>query len=145
MIKAACHCSAVRFEISRAPVWVLDCNCTLCRRYGALWTYYRGAAQALLVSKPAPDVTQTYVWGDRMIAFHRCRTCGCVTHMEAIAVEPPAIFAVNARMMVGLDPASVSLRQIDNGHSGFFWTRSNEPPIASSHPPMPPPGPDDWR
>src|SRR5687768_12360282 len=122
MIKAACHCSAVRFEISRPPVWVLDCNCTLCRRYGPLWTYYRGAAQALLVSKPAPDVTQTYVWGDRMIAFHRCRTCGCVTHMERIAGDPPVIFAVNARMMVGLDPASVSLRQIDNGHSGFFWT-----------------------
>jgi hypothetical protein len=45
---------------------------------------------------------------------------GCVTHMEAIAVDPPAIYAVNARMMAGLDPASVSVRQIDNGHSSFL-------------------------
>ena len=39
----------------------------------------------------------------------------------------------------------VRLRRIDNGHSGFFWTRSDEPVVASRHPPMPPPGPDDWR
>jgi hypothetical protein len=52
---------------------------------------------------------------------------------------------VNVRMMVGLGPARVRLRQIDNGHNGFFWTRSEEPVISSRHPPMPPPGPDDWR
>ena len=41
MIKAACHCGAVRFELEAPPAWVLDCNCTLCRRYGALWAYPR--------------------------------------------------------------------------------------------------------
>jgi hypothetical protein len=37
MIRAACHCTAVRFEIAEPPEWVLDCNCTICRRYGGLW------------------------------------------------------------------------------------------------------------
>ena len=50
MIKPACHCGAVRFEIAEPPEWVLDCNCTLCRRYGAMWSYYHGADQAKLVS-----------------------------------------------------------------------------------------------
>lgn len=61
MIKAACHCGAVRFEIAKAPVWVLDCNCTLCRRYGGLWSYYVGANQALLLRVPDADATQTYL------------------------------------------------------------------------------------
>lgn len=144
MIRAACHCGAVRFEIAEAPEWVLDCNCTLCRRYGALWWYPEGDA-GKLASTPGPDVTDTYVWGDEWLAFHRCKTCGCLTHMVAIAEKPPFVYGVNARMMLGLDPSKVQLRQIDNGHTGVFWTKSNEPPIPSRHPPMAPPGPDDWR
>ena len=30
-------------------------------------------------------------------------------------------------MMAGLDPAKVRIRRIDNSHSGFFWTRPDEP------------------
>jgi hypothetical protein len=144
MIKAACHCGAVRFEIAEAPVWVLDCNCSICRRHGALWSYYQGERQALLLAQPDPAATAIYLWNDRAIELHHCRVCGCVTHIRGVA--PPALtFGVNARLMVGLDPAKVAVRQIDNGHTGFFWTKSDEPPIPGRHPPMPPPGPDDWR
>jgi hypothetical protein len=146
MIRAACHCTAVRFEIAQSPTWVLDCNCTLCRRYGAMWSYYhQPETQALLVSTPSPEVTETYQWLDGDLAFHRCKVCGCVTHMVAAKMDPPRIYGVNARMMLGLDPATVTVRQVDNGHSGFFWTRADEPPIVSKHPPMPPLGADDWR
>jgi len=144
MMKAACHCGAVRFEVEAAPEWVLDCNCTMCRRYGALWAY-PDAGQVNVLKMPDPGVTETYIWGDRELAFHRCRACGCVTHMKAIGADPPGLYGLNARMMPGLDPSNVSLRQVDNGHTGYFWTRSNEPPKPGSHPPMPPPSPDDWR
>ena len=145
MIRAACHCGAVRFEVAEPPEWVLDCNCTLCRKYGALWTYYRGADQAKLLMTPDPGTTDTYAWIDGDIAFHRCKVCGCVTHIEAAKADPPVIFGVNARMMAGLDPAKVRIRRIDNSHSGFFWTRPDEPVMASGHPPMPPPTFEDWR
>ena len=145
MIRAACHCEAVRFEIAEPPTWVLDCNCTVCRRYGALWTYFRGADQAKLLMTPPPEATEAYSWLDHDIAFNRCRTCGCVTHLAAAKEDPPVIFGVNVRMMAGLDPATVRIRRMDNSHSGFFWTRPDEPPIASRHPSMPPPTPLDWR
>lgn len=145
MIRAACHCGAVRFEIAEPPAWVLDCNCTVCRRYGALWAYYWGEDNAKLVRRPNREATDVYIWGDRTLAFHHCRTCGGVTHMEAIEHDPPVVFAVNARMFVGLDPSKVKLRQIDNSHTGWFWTESDKPPRRGSHPPMPAPGPDDWR
>jgi len=146
MIKTACHCGAVRFEISEAPSWVLDCNCTLCRRYASLWSYYHGDDQKKLLKPPARDATDIYSWNDRGIAFHRCKTCGCMTHMTTTDVEPPIIFGVNMRMMTGgFDPKTVELRQLDNGHLGYFWTKSDKPFIPGRHPPMPPPGPDDWR
>ncbi len=60
MIRAACHCTTVRMEIEETPTWVTDCNCTLCRRYGALWAYYE-ADQVKLVQ--GVDATDTYLWG----------------------------------------------------------------------------------
>jgi hypothetical protein len=142
VIRAACHCGAARFEIAEPPAWVLDCNCTLCRRYGALWSYYHPPDHAKLLARPDP-AAQTYLWGDRGLAFHRCRTCGCVTHF-AVAADG-FIFGVNARMMAGVDPAKVELRRMDNSHSGFFWARPDGPLLASHHPPMPSPSFDDWR
>ncbi len=142
MIRAACHCTAVRIELARAPEWVADCNCTLCRRYGALWMYPTPADVQFV---QGADATVTYVWGDRMLAFHRCRECGCITHMAALEADPPRIYGVNARLIPTLDPARVRVRQLDNGHTGVFWTQSAEPPVPSRHPKMDPPGPDDWR
>ncbi|MBM4385890.1 MAG: GFA family protein [Deltaproteobacteria bacterium] len=144
MIRAACHCTAVRFEIAEQPEWVLDCNCTICRRYGALWTYFEGADQAKLLATPSRDATEAYVWGDRILEFRRCRTCGCVYHMQTADAQQ-VIFGLNARLIPTLDPARVRIVQMNNSHSGYFWTRSDGPPRASHHPHMPMPGPLDWR
>jgi hypothetical protein len=140
MLRAACHCTAVRFEVLELPEWVLDCNCTLCRRYGAIWAYPK-PDQVQFVS--GEDATDTYSWNDRALAFHRCRECGCLTHM--MGIDPARLYGINVRMIPTLDPASVRLVQIDNGHTGFFWTRSAAPPRSSHHPKMDPPGPEDWR
>ena len=145
MIHAACHCGAVRFELEAAPTWVLDCNCTLCRKYGAMWCYVRGEGAVTVTTPPTPGATETYQWLDGDLAFHRCKVCGCITHMVAAKADPPAIYGLNARMMAGLDPAQVRVRRIDNSHSGFFWTRPDEPVLKSRHPPMPPPTFEDWR
>lgn len=142
MVRAACHCTAVRFEIAELPNWVLDCNCTICRRYGAIWAYPEATAVEFV---RGADFTDTYAWGDYQLAFHRCKECGCVTHMTALDEDPPRVYGINARMIPTLDPAHVRLRQKDNGHTGIFWTRSTEQPESSHHPKMDPPGADDWR
>jgi hypothetical protein len=49
VIQAACHCGAVRFAVAAPPKWVLDCNCTICRRYGAMWCYTFGEDPMTLV------------------------------------------------------------------------------------------------
>ena len=98
MVHASCHCGAVRLEIDTPPAEVTECNCSICRRYGVLWAYYRPRQVRL---DPPDAATDLYMWDDRSIGFHRCRNCGCVTHWAPV---DPAVdrMGVNARL---LDPA----------------------------------------
>lgn len=131
-MKAVCHCHAVRLELDAAPVWLNDCNCSLCRRYGALWSYHRDAPFRV-VSDPA--ATFAYLWNGKGLAFHHCRVCGCATHMAVNDDREQPLYGLNARLIIGLDPAT-PVRQTDNGHIGVFWTRASGPPRASRQPPM---------
>jgi hypothetical protein len=142
MIKAACHCGAVRLEADPAPTWVNDCNCSICRRYGALWAYYQ-PGQAQLVS--GQDQIEIYGWGRRGLVFHRCRECGCVTHWTP-ADNLSVIAGVNARMMPSLDPQTVTVRRSNHGGGSWFWSRPDEP-IRSGHDSRSEEGPEphEWR
>jgi hypothetical protein len=147
MVRAACHCEAVRIMLDLAPSWVCDCNCSICRRYGTLWAYTwdflakRNIGANLI---QGADALEAYVWGDRELGFWRCKNCGCVTHHTALN-EPSKIRGVNARMFVDFDPSSVTIQRSDNAHTGRFWTRPDAPIWEGPQPPMRAPGPDDWR
>lgn len=108
MIHAACHCGAVGFSIETAPAEVTQCNCSICRRYGVLWAYY----SPTVVHRAEGGPTDAYEWDDRSIAFHRCRTCGCVTHWSA---NDPARdkMGVNARLMEPDVLAAARVRKLD--------------------------------
>ena len=89
-----------------------ECNCSICRRYGVLWAYVSPDA----VRGWQDARTETYLWDDRSIAFHRCRVCGCVSHW--LAVDPDRNrMGVNARL---LDPELIRrarLRHLDGAVS----------------------------
>ena len=110
MLEASCHCGAVRIEMESAPTRLTRCTCTICHRYGSMWAYY--PANQVKIHRP-PEGTAFYVWGDRTAEFHFCRTCGCLTHYEAVDKASSDRVAVNARM---IDPAlidGVELRKFD--------------------------------
>lgn len=96
MVEASCHCGAVRFEAEAAPASVNDCTCSICRRTGALWAYYHPDQ---IRFAPDSGPTEVYLWNKRIIAFHRCRACGCLTHWVAAKDPDWPRMGVNARMM----------------------------------------------
>jgi len=97
MIAGSCHCGAVHIAIAaEAPASVKSCNCSICRRLGTLWAYYRPAQVTIT---HAPGATDAYIWGDKMLALRRCATCGCVTHWEDITDTPGDRMGVNARLL----------------------------------------------
>ena len=112
MIKAACHCGAAVLSAPRAPQEVTECNCSVCRRLAARWAYYTPTE----VTLPAPATTQVYVWGDRMLAFHRCRTCGITTHWQSLDGSRDRM-AINARLIDGLDWSRLKVRQFDGANT----------------------------
>jgi hypothetical protein len=117
MIEAVCHCGAARLAAPTAPQVVTECNCSICRRTGARWAYYSPSE----VSLPDGARTEAYVWGERMLAFHRCRTCGCLTHWQSLDATQGRM-AINARMM-DLDWEKVRIRPFDGANT---WTYLDE-------------------
>ena len=91
MIEGSCHCGNISFHISEQPAALVDCNCTLCRRIGALWGHISIAAATITADQ---DATITYIQGDRSLAVHSCRACGCTTHWENLRPDESDHMAV---------------------------------------------------
>jgi hypothetical protein len=112
MIEASCHCGSVRLEISEKPKSVTECNCSICRRLGVQWAYYHPDEVKIICPD---DATVIYMWNDREIEFHHCRTCGCVTHYEGLGERPRR--AVNARLIEIENIKGVPVRHFDGASS----------------------------
>jgi hypothetical protein len=115
-MKGSCHCGAVAFEVSEPPTELTECNCSLCRRLGGRWAYY--LPDQLRILRGA-DSLVPYVQGDRILAMHHCRTCGCSTHwvgLPGTEVAPdgenPRV-CINARLLEDFDLDSVPIRKVD--------------------------------
>ena len=94
MLRACCHCGSVKVEVPRRPRSLTNCNCSICRRYGALWAYYKDSDVKLIATEAA---TETYSWGRNTQKFVRCRSCGCVMQWKKHQVNPKTWTGVNAR------------------------------------------------
>lgn len=94
MIQGSCHCGSVRWQFRGIPEAATACNCTACRRYGALWAYDH-EGEGIEVSGP----TQAYVHGDSL-GIHFCPKCGCVAYWRSLQPDPAGRrrIAVNLRL-----------------------------------------------
>jgi hypothetical protein len=95
MIEGACLCGAVRWTFDGTPEAATACNCTACRRYGALWAYdWEG--ERIRVVGPA----RAYARGRQNLGFHFCAQCGCVAYWRAMRTEEDGRrrIAVNLRL-----------------------------------------------
>ncbi len=119
VIKGVCHCGAVHWEHDGLPESVTVCNCTMCRRYGALWAYdYDG--EGIRVFAHDGDLT-AYVSGDRMLGVYFCTTCGNVSHWRGLSPEADGRtrIAVNMRLADPADVQAIPLKRFDGYAS---WT-----------------------
>ena len=111
MIQGSCHCGAVQWRFEGMPESATACNCTACRRYGALWAYeFEG--RGINVSGP----TQTYTRG-KWVMFHFCSACGCVAYWRGLETSKSGRrpMGVNLRLT---DPENVAQIPI-NHHDGL--------------------------
>jgi hypothetical protein len=119
MLIATCHCAAVKVEVPRRPRRLTECNCSICRRYGTLWAYYKFADVKVAAKRGAKA---EYAWGDKNLRFVRCAHCGCVTHWEPIKPRRGARMGVNARNFEPSQFGKVRIRLLDGADTWKFLT-----------------------
>jgi len=107
MMQGSCLCGAIQWTFKGVPDGATACNCTACRRYGALWAYdYEG--KGITVSGPATP----YIRGDSL-SFNFCPTCGCLAFWRAqkVGEDGRRRIAVNLRLA---EPEAVANIPIDH-------------------------------
>jgi len=108
MIEGSCHCGSVRWQFQGMPESATACNCTACRRYGALWAYDH-EGEGIHVAGPAT----AYVRG-KALGFHFCPQCGCVAYWRSLdpGIDGRRRIAVNLRLVA--DPEAIAQLPIDH-------------------------------
>ena len=116
-LAATCHCGAIRIYVRKMSRTLISCNCSICRRYSALWAYYNPSS--VTIEAPKGGLSK-YSWNRKIRAYYRCRKCGCVTHYAYRKSHRNATVAVNA---VNFEPsvlAGVRIRHLDGAASWKF-------------------------
>ena len=124
MLSTTCHCGAVRITVPRRPAYLLNCNCSICRRLGCLWAYYPEAE--VQIDTP-PEGQDAYIWGDKTLRTLRCKTCGCVTHWASLQPNEDGRMGINMRNFEPEQIGDVRIRRFDGAVS---WTYLDEPVTA---------------
>jgi hypothetical protein len=118
MLTAICHCGAVSVEVPRKPRRLTNCNCSVCRRYGTLWAYYK--AKNVRVTN-APRTLDAYSWRNKRLKFMRCKRCGCIMFWQPVKMEDDSIMGVNARNFEPTEIAAVRVRRLDGASTWKYF------------------------
>lgn len=113
MLTGSCHCGGSHWTLEGDPGRVTACNCTLCRRYGALWAYdYEGERINLAgprgsYVRPGKD--------DPSLEILFCPTCAGVLAWRGLRLDPQGRrrMAVNVRLAAPEDVAALPIDHFD--------------------------------
>jgi hypothetical protein len=114
MIEGACHCGNVRWRYESVPDAATSCNCTACRRYGALWIYGWEGEDVFVSGE-----TRAYIRGHKVLGFHFCPNCGGMAYWRSVDTDPDGRrrIAVNVRLAEPEAVAGIPIRRFDGLHS----------------------------
>jgi hypothetical protein len=103
--KGSCHCGAVEFEVEGAFDTGFICDCSLCRRKGAIMA--RLPQGQFRLTKGEGDLT-TYQWNTKIAKHYFCKHCGIYTHHQPRTA--PDMMGVNLGCIDGLDARALPLK-----------------------------------
>jgi hypothetical protein len=116
--QGSCHCGRVRFEVDLDLDHVRSCDCSICRRRGAL--IHRVEADRLRLLTPLEDLT-LYQWHTRTAEDYFCSTCGILpfrrprqrtSESTARGAPPFSGWSVNVRCLEAVDLDAVPVKRV---------------------------------
>ena len=113
-----CHCGRVKFEVDADIDHVRVCDCSICRRRGAL--LHRVDEGDLRILTPLADLT-LYQWNTRTAKDYFCPVCGILPFRRPRTA--PDKWSVNVRCLDGVDLAAIPVKyvhgsKLDTVHGG---------------------------
>ena len=116
--RGSCHCGRVRFEIDATIDHVRSCDCSICRRRGAL--NHRVPKENLRLLTSWSDLV-LYQWGSRTAKDYFCPVCGILAFRRPSdptpqevreGVEPFDGWAINVRCLEDVHFDSIPIKKI---------------------------------
>jgi hypothetical protein len=114
----SCHCGRVRFEIEAEIDHVRVCDCSICKKRGAL--NHRIPKEKLNLLTPWEDLV-LYQWGSKTAKDFFCPTCGILPFRRPSDPTPEEIlegskpfdgWAVNVRCLEGIDLELIPIKKV---------------------------------
>lgn len=105
-----CHCGQVRYDVTADLSQVMSCNCSICLKRGALWTFVPPERFAL---RAGEEGLTDYQFGKKVIHHLFCRECGVGSFSRGLGPDGQEMIAVNVRCLDGVDIAALTLTHID--------------------------------
>lgn len=106
--QGSCHCGAVRFEVDVDIDHVRVCDCSLCRKRGAL--NHRVEESQIRVLTPLDEMT-LYQWHTHTAKDYFCPKCGILPFRRPRTA--PELWTVNVRCLDGVDLEAIPKRYLD--------------------------------
>ena len=113
MLRGTCHCGGAYWTLQGDPGSITACNCTLCRRYGALWAYDYENERIRVAG-----TTTSYVRRDArrpVLEILFCPTCAGVVAWRGLENEADGRrrIAVNVRLTAPEAVADLAIDHFD--------------------------------
>ena len=99
-LKGSCHCGSVKFEVRTPLAPAARCNCSLCRRKGALMSPPFEAGQLIITQ--GEDALALYQFNTRVAKHFFCRHCGIYPFHQTR--RDAKLWRVNIGCLEGIDP-----------------------------------------
>jgi hypothetical protein len=106
--RGACHCGKVQFEIQSTLEPAMRCNCSLCRRRGAVMTRVPEDRFRLLSGE---EFLSLYQFNTRVAKHYFCTVCGIYPFHRPRTT--PELYAINLGCLEGVDPFSLEVGSAD--------------------------------
>jgi hypothetical protein len=105
-----CHCGEVRYETTTDLASVMSCNCSICAKRGALWTFVPLDQFAL---RSGEDCLTDYQFNKKIIHHLFCSICGIGSFSRGKGPDGSEMIAVNVRCLDGVDLAALKPAPFD--------------------------------
>lgn len=108
--EGSCHCGRIAFTVEGDVDEAIECNCSMCRRRGALLAAF--PREALKLRTPESDMG-AYRFNKGAIDHHFCPNCGIAPFSEGKGPDGKAMTMVNVRCLTDVELSKLKVTQFD--------------------------------